>query len=242
MQRLPYNGARRAHKLRHNVTSSSLSNERWQRALRTRSYPGVFVVRLSFSLSRYSALEYPSSIPGPTINAVRHRVLPENLLRAARCVVKSVSNVIHLLTEAEPAVSTPQIVFRGSRYHFLGALPRYRALPIIISLLSARYGSPVTAAAFVRAITRPDIDLFGLPHHCAISCTGILLRDTLACPRTRSSRNHLGADLPLSRCDDIDNFDFSHLSNSHFRSKLHARFRTNALRRDSVPVVLSAME
>ncbi|KYM96425.1 hypothetical protein ALC62_12931 [Cyphomyrmex costatus] len=32
MQRLPYNGAPRAHKLRHNVISSSLFNERWQHA------------------------------------------------------------------------------------------------------------------------------------------------------------------------------------------------------------------
>lgn len=35
MQRLPYNGALRAHKLRHNVISSSLFNERWQRYVHT---------------------------------------------------------------------------------------------------------------------------------------------------------------------------------------------------------------
>lgn len=43
MQRLPYNGAPRAHKLRHNVISSSLFNERWQRGART-FYHDVFAV------------------------------------------------------------------------------------------------------------------------------------------------------------------------------------------------------
>jgi len=155
MQRLPYNGARRAHKLRHNVTSSSLFNERWQRALRTRSYPGVFVVCLSLSLSlSLFPSRYPSSILGPTINAARHRCPPRELVartRALRCQVGLKRNPPTYRSRAGRLY--PQIVFRGSRYHFLGALPRYRALPIIISLLSARYGSSVTAA-FVFAITR----------------------------------------------------------------------------------------
>lgn len=85
MQRLPYNGAPRAHKLRHNVISSSLFNERWQRAAHT-FYPGVLVipavVLTSFSLSLSLSFSR-CSLRCPTI------VLSENLLRVVRCVALS---------------------------------------------------------------------------------------------------------------------------------------------------------
>lgn len=104
MQRLPYNGAPRAHKLRHNVISSSLFNERWQRGART-FYHDVFAVlarsphriylsfsfSLSLSLSLSALFVSPTSTgtpPSPTTTVTIVR--PENLLRAMRCVVKSV--------------------------------------------------------------------------------------------------------------------------------------------------------
>jgi len=196
MQRLPYNGARRAHKLRHNVTSSSLFNERWQRALRTRSYPRVFVVRLCLSLSLFSLLD-----TGPTINAVRHRCPPRELVasRALRCQVGLKRNPPTYRSRAGHPY--PEIVFRGSRYHFLGALPRYRALPIIISLLPARYASPVTAA-FVFAITRWSFVYYATGYRslwitaldCAISCNGNSTPISSAYLGVK-----LGADLPRFR-------------------------------------------
>lgn len=89
MQRLPYNGAPRAHKLRHNVISSSLFNERWQRAAHT-FYPGVLVIPAPVvltSLSRSLCLSFfftmLSSVP-------HHRPLGELVAsHALRCVVKS---------------------------------------------------------------------------------------------------------------------------------------------------------
>lgn len=61
MQRLPYNGAPRAHKLRHNVISSSLFNERWQRGART-FYHDVFAVlaRSPSDLSLFFFSFFPS--------------------------------------------------------------------------------------------------------------------------------------------------------------------------------------
>ena len=144
MQRLPYNGAPRAHKLRHNVISSSLFNERWQHAAHT-FYPGVLAVglislSLPFSLSLFLSFSR-CSLRCPTI------VLPKNLLRAMRCVVLSSRGLKRNppTYRAEPSRAEPRRAarpysnssFHGSRYHFLGAnaLP---ALPIIISLLRVR--------------------------------------------------------------------------------------------------------
>lgn len=112
MQRLPYNGAPRAHKLRHNVISSSLFNERWQGALRTRSYPGVFVVLASRwicppSLPSSFSLSLSFSQCSPRGRAIT-AVLPRELVasRALRC---RVSNVIHLLIETERSLSISRI-------------------------------------------------------------------------------------------------------------------------------------
>lgn len=149
MQRLPYNGAPRAHKLRHNVISSSLFNERWQRAAHT-FYPGVLVIpapvgaHLSLALSPFLSLSvflfHDALFGAPPPSSPRTCC---ELCVALRCQV-AVSNVIHLLIEpswgrAEPHRARPysNSPFHRSRYHFLGAnaLP---ALPIIISLLRAR--------------------------------------------------------------------------------------------------------
>lgn len=91
MQRLPYNGAPRAHKLRHNVISSSLFNERWQRALRTRFYPGVFVVRVArrICLSLSHSLSPDAFLVALLSPLHTTAVLPENLLRAARVALSS---------------------------------------------------------------------------------------------------------------------------------------------------------
>lgn len=92
MQRLPYNGAPRAHKLRHNVISSSLFNERWQRAAHT-FYPGVLVipaplvVLTSLSLSLFLSLSFFFTM----LSSVPHHRPPRELVasHALRCVVKS---------------------------------------------------------------------------------------------------------------------------------------------------------
>lgn len=88
MQRLPYNGAPRAHKLRHNVISSSLFNERWQRAAHT-FYPGVLVIPAPVVLASRSLSLSPSfsrcSLQCPTIGPLRELVASH----ALRCVVKS---------------------------------------------------------------------------------------------------------------------------------------------------------
>lgn len=134
MQRLPYNGAPRAHKLRHNVISSSLFNERQQRAAHT-FYPVVFVVSrrpyeltLSLSLTRCS-LRKPHQRP--------NRPPRELVASCARCVVKSVLNVIHLLIEPivrVPILLDPRFVDRDI---ISSVRTRVTALPIIISLLRA---------------------------------------------------------------------------------------------------------
>lgn len=83
MQRLPYNGAPRAHKLRHNVISSSLFNERWQRAAHT-FYPGVLVIPVPVVLTSLSFFFTMLS------SAPHHRPLRELVAsHALRCVVKS---------------------------------------------------------------------------------------------------------------------------------------------------------
>lgn len=139
MQRLPYNGAPRAHKLRHNVISSSLFNERWQRAAHT-FYPAVSVVRAPLSFSMLSSC--------PTVQP--HRP-PRKLVasRALRCQVGLKRNP-PTYRAARRAFLSP---FPGSRYHFRQRENALPPLPIIIPLLRARYTSSVTAV-FAFAITR----------------------------------------------------------------------------------------
>lgn len=100
IQRLPYNGAPRAHKLRHNVISSSLFNERWQRAAHT-FYPGVLVVPAPVGLftSPSLILFYDALFGAPPSSSPRTCCEP---CVALHCQV-AVSNVIHLLIEPEPS-------------------------------------------------------------------------------------------------------------------------------------------
>jgi len=115
MQRLPYNGAPRAHKLRHNVISSSLFNERWQHAAHT-FYPGVLAVGL-ISLSPFLPLPLP--IFFTMFSSVPHHPPQELVASHALCCQVAVSNVIHLLIEpsrtapsrAEPRVPTLTLRF-----------------------------------------------------------------------------------------------------------------------------------
>lgn len=101
MQRLPYNGALRAHKLRHNVISSSLFNERWQPYVHTHIQPNAI------SLSVFNAFSQSlARLPSPKSL--------ENLLQAASIALSSQSNVIHLLIVAP----LPLFSFTD-RYHFL---------------------------------------------------------------------------------------------------------------------------
>ena len=59
MQRLPYNGAPRAHKLRHNAISSSLFNEHWKTVL-SRSPPPAFFSSSFLLLLVLFTLFFPS--------------------------------------------------------------------------------------------------------------------------------------------------------------------------------------
>jgi len=110
MQRLPYNGAPRAHKLRHNVISSSFFNERWQCCAHVlsecprRSYTSQthlsfpFFLSLSLSLSFSLFLFHDASFD---ILPSSSRTCCEPCV-ALRCQV-AVSNVIHLLIEPRRA-------------------------------------------------------------------------------------------------------------------------------------------
>jgi len=112
MQRLPYNGAPRAHKLRHNVISSSLFNERWQHAAHT-FYPGVLAVglislSLSLSPSPSSYLFHDVLFGAPPSSSPRTCCEP----CVALCCQVAVSNVIHLLIEpsrAAPSRAEPRV-------------------------------------------------------------------------------------------------------------------------------------
>lgn len=110
MQRLPYNGAPRAHKLHHNVISSSLFNEQWQRAAHTFSLR-VFVVPASFEFQPLSFLRFLSfsltlSFSPDALFVCPTSIIPQRPPQETYCkpcvalsVSKSVSNVIHLLTK-----------------------------------------------------------------------------------------------------------------------------------------------
>lgn len=151
MQRLPYNGAPRAHKLRHNVISSSLFNERWQRAAHT-FYPGVLVIPapvvltsspfLSISLSLF--LFHDALFGAPPSSSPRTCCEPCVALSSRGFKRNPPTYRAEPSRAARPYSNSP---FHGSRYHFLGAnaLP---ALPIIISLLRAR----ARYASFVRLL------------------------------------------------------------------------------------------
>lgn len=81
MQRLPYNGGPRAHKLRHDVIPSSLFNERWQPLY---VYTRVRYTRGWSSHPRPSSTtRLPDSLTLPTFPG-------ELVASPARCVVKSV--------------------------------------------------------------------------------------------------------------------------------------------------------
>lgn len=98
MQRLPYNGALRAHKLRHNVISSSLFNERWQRyvyTVQSTSSPlfplNVTALAVPLSLRLPPLLLYRRVSLRPLRAATKypHQHVPAELVasRALRCQV-----------------------------------------------------------------------------------------------------------------------------------------------------------
>lgn len=151
MQRLPYNGAPRAHKLRHNVISSSLFNERQHRAAHT-FYPGVFLrlfLRSSNLSSPFLSYAMLSSRAPP---ARPSHPLRELVASCTRCVVKSASNVIHLLIE--PIVRVPILL----EHHFADRdiVSSVRTRCQSSFLYYARYTSSVTAV-FAFAIRQDPV-------------------------------------------------------------------------------------
>lgn len=174
MQRLPYNGAPRAHKLRHNVISSSLFNERQQRAAHT-FYPGVFVVSalVKFTLSLSLSYTMLSSRAPPSTEPSSPRTCCE--LCALRCQVDLKRNPPTYRADSPCPYPTREPRF-ADRDIISTVRTRVTALPIIISLLRA-IRIIRDCRICIRDQTRPslrqrgrsvDISSFGLPRRRAI--------------------------------------------------------------------------
>jgi hypothetical protein len=142
------------------------------------------------------------------------------LREPARCVVKSVSNVIHLLIEAEPGASTLKSYFADRD---IISSVRYRVTaPCQSSFLyyprDTDHPSLLHSYSRLRAdrVLRGRISIFSDYRVDARESYSVV---SSVRGQTRSSRN--STQICHDRRGDIGN-DFSYLSSSRFRSKLQA--------------------